>query len=728
MNRTLKHGLFAVLLVATFLLAHFAVVKAQFTTAIQSGTVFQQGSTTAMATTAMQQQGTTTGGTTTIAPSTGVQLGTTSGVQQGGFQVGACTATEHNIHGQWWSSNIGWVYFNCGDIPVGGQVHFGVDEDSSGSWVGTAWSDSVGWIQFGGLTCPTSTTHPATGTTDCNVHNLLNGGTSDQIVGWARATDPTFAGNTGNTGGWDGWISMNGLNDQNPAVAQVQTSTLYKTTAAHTAVSGQRAITGFAWGSDDVGWLGFQSAYVDTTVPPPTALATIILTANPTQVLVGGTTTLTYSITPANAQYFTGASCTASAVPVSTVWNGSVSGLSATNLTRTISNVDVSSPSTTYTITCPVNNPTSSPLQTTATSNVVVSTTPGGVVLTAQDHNLCANGSVNSTQSTTLGWVTSPGQASYCRLSVDGALPLATHYPTTGSVTVPISPAVYSATSSSPYVTPSANDATHQTHRYSMQCYDSGNIALSSYVSNTEYVVVEPNTATAPLDCTQKSWQINMGTTNSLICVGDPATITWTAQPLTGPVPPQYTYAILLKTATNVAPTGSQLAVSQAINGTHTGLSDSFDVTTGGYYWVYYVTSGGTISTEHGGSVNIQPSLGATCPSRSFSGPNGLTPLCEAGSANTAFALPKSFTWTADASISSCTQDGVGSAATRSGTVTIPAGTPVGSTVSHIVTCNWTGPAQSVTHSPSYGPVLSSTNPFCMTPAPGMGVPIIKEQ
>lgn len=137
---------------------------------------------------------------------------------------GVFAGTEHNIDGYAWSSNIGWISFNCTNDNSCGTADYGVNKNGDGTLVGYAWSSDIGWIQFGGLSGFPS----GAGTTASNV--VVNG--SNQLVGWARAISQD-----GN--GWDGWISLSGA----PSYG--------------VSFSGN-AFVGYAWGSEVIGWVLFD--------------------------------------------------------------------------------------------------------------------------------------------------------------------------------------------------------------------------------------------------------------------------------------------------------------------------------------------------------------------------------------------------------------------------------------------------------------------------------------
>lgn len=142
-----------------------------------------------------------------------------------------------------WSSTIGWIDMS----------RVVINDDNSVT--GYAWSSNIGWIKFGGLSG-----FPTGGGTSA-VNATFSGGS---FSGWARAcagmdnppsvnqTTPnnTCTGTT-RTDGWDGWISLNG--------------TGYGVSVSASAVSGisnAYYLSGYSWGSDVVGWIFWNSAYV----------------------------------------------------------------------------------------------------------------------------------------------------------------------------------------------------------------------------------------------------------------------------------------------------------------------------------------------------------------------------------------------------------------------------------------------------------------------------------
>ena len=169
--------------------------------------------------------------------------------------------TGHNMNGYAWSSNIGWISFNCTNDSSCGTADYGVNKNPDGTLVGYAWSSNIGWIQFGGLSGFPS----GSGTTASNA--IVNG--SNQLVGWARAISQD-----GN--GWDGWVSLSG---STPTYGVSFSGTTF---------------TGYAWGSAVVGWILFD---VQNVYPAICASCGVSLSGDATlDVTAGGSIVNNYSV------------------------------------------------------------------------------------------------------------------------------------------------------------------------------------------------------------------------------------------------------------------------------------------------------------------------------------------------------------------------------------------------------------------------------------------------
>jgi len=140
-------------------------------------------------------------------------------------------ANSQDLTGWAWSSNVGWISFNCINENSCTNAQYNVAMASGGALSGYAWNSNIGWISFNQSElsgCPSS---PCTASVNQQ---------SKLLEGWAKAL-------SADNRGWDGWISLSGsggfgsygpvLNDSDP----------------------QNSIfTGYAWGSDVVGWLKFD--------------------------------------------------------------------------------------------------------------------------------------------------------------------------------------------------------------------------------------------------------------------------------------------------------------------------------------------------------------------------------------------------------------------------------------------------------------------------------------
>lgn len=140
-------------------------------------------------------------------------------------------AATAGLLGYAWSDNIGWISLNyCSDTNSCGTVSYAISVDpANGNLSGYAWSDNIGWVSANDFSgCPSTPCPP-------NL-NLQTG----VMTGWLRAL--------ANDGGWDGWISLKGSG--------------YGVTKSGTAFSG------FAWGSDVIGWLDFSYASAPASLNP----------------------------------------------------------------------------------------------------------------------------------------------------------------------------------------------------------------------------------------------------------------------------------------------------------------------------------------------------------------------------------------------------------------------------------------------------------------------------
>jgi len=135
-----------------------------------------------------------------------------------------------------WSDTIGWISMHCSDLDACGSNAYGIIINSDGLLSGYAWSEHIGWIS--------ANTSDLSGCPSGACEARFSEGS---LTGWLRALSPVGASESEH-GGWDGWISLAGAN--------------YSITA-----NDEGVFSGYAWGSDVVGWVSFNTAHsqVSTT-------------------------------------------------------------------------------------------------------------------------------------------------------------------------------------------------------------------------------------------------------------------------------------------------------------------------------------------------------------------------------------------------------------------------------------------------------------------------------
>lgn len=136
-------------------------------------------------------------------------------------------SSNSSISGYAWSSNIGWISFSGSG--------YGLTVSPTGEITGYAWSPNIGWVSANSTNLAGCASAPCTATID----------SSGALQGWLRA----ISGSTAQSGGWDGFIRLSGSN-----YGPVRQS--------------DGTFSGYAWGSDVVGWLNFQYASTDYAAEP----------------------------------------------------------------------------------------------------------------------------------------------------------------------------------------------------------------------------------------------------------------------------------------------------------------------------------------------------------------------------------------------------------------------------------------------------------------------------
>ncbi|MDO8572885.1 MAG: hypothetical protein Q7S11_03925 [bacterium] len=179
-------------------------------------------------------------------------------------QIVSAGSTD-NLSGYAWSSNIGWISFNCiNPLENCGTSNYGVHiandtlrftPGAKSDITGTAWSSNIGWISFD----RNKTGNPPSSDIGSGVGPIaqITWSPTPYMSGWARAlagcqnilgvpasscsgSGPGLA-----SGGWDGWIKLR--------------STVGEPNYGITLNSATNKLTGFAWGGDVVGWVKFAS-------------------------------------------------------------------------------------------------------------------------------------------------------------------------------------------------------------------------------------------------------------------------------------------------------------------------------------------------------------------------------------------------------------------------------------------------------------------------------------
>ncbi len=254
-----------------------------------------------------------------------------------------------NMYGYAWSSNIGWIKLNdCDDPGVSNTCNTGASYGVSilpvapGTVSGYAWSSNIGWITFDANGCPTTGCTPGAYVDWANP----NSDGSVNIKGWARACSVYAIGCSGalqsaaQLGEWDGYIALDG-------------------SSWGLKINANKTISGFAWGSEVLGWIKSITAAISYDS------ITADIVANPDTIKKGESSTLTITATNIAGA----SSCSIPGVPAfamapsgtNNAWTGTVS-------------VSPAFP-TSYTVTC-VNGARSA--TDTAMVNVLYFTTPDG--------------------------------------------------------------------------------------------------------------------------------------------------------------------------------------------------------------------------------------------------------------------------------------------------------------------------------------------------------------
>lgn len=127
-----------------------------------------------------------------------------------------------------WSDTIGWISLS--------GPGYAVSVAHNGDVSGYAWSEHIGWVSAQPADLVGCPRNPCRARLDGN-----------RLTGWMKA----LAGGSAQSGGWDGWISLSGTNPTYGPAIDPSTG----------------KFSGFAWGSDVVGWVDFSLVQVEDRCP-----------------------------------------------------------------------------------------------------------------------------------------------------------------------------------------------------------------------------------------------------------------------------------------------------------------------------------------------------------------------------------------------------------------------------------------------------------------------------
>jgi hypothetical protein len=280
-------------------------------------------------------------------------------------------ASGGNLSGYAWSSNVGWISFS-GTASNGTSYGVLISSADNQTLSGYAWNSNIGWVNFGANSCGSQA-------------KMVGGA----LQGWAQAT-------SADNNGWDGCINLSGTgggSSYGPSIAGgVNQSGTFNNSAT----------SNYAWGSDVVGWIDFSqvsavdpnpclfngfsvpsgntvTAYQSSSVTSPATCASIsqtrtcangtlsgsyaysscnviipsgvissALTATPSRVHPGKSTTLTWSTTSMKSCVVTSSDSTQTSPLPYSATNSPTGGLVIPNITH----------AEMYTLSCTDNNST----------------------------------------------------------------------------------------------------------------------------------------------------------------------------------------------------------------------------------------------------------------------------------------------------------------------------------------------------------------------------------
>lgn len=178
-----------------------------------------------------------------------------------------------NVSGYVWSENVGWISLNS--TTDGSAVSYGVNVSpvtGTGAFSGNAWNENIGWISFD----RTATNNPPSAPFNGGSGPIAQVDWSTGVVtGWARALSAckndlvdasgncTGSGAGNAAGGWDGWIKLSGT-WANGVIVNTSSG----------------LFSGYAWGSDVVGWIDFAPTVGGLPIPNPAIVTGLVCTSS----------------------------------------------------------------------------------------------------------------------------------------------------------------------------------------------------------------------------------------------------------------------------------------------------------------------------------------------------------------------------------------------------------------------------------------------------------------
>jgi hypothetical protein len=267
--------------------------------------------------------------------------------------------SSQNVSGYAWSSNVGWISFNCSNDNSCGTANYGLNIDSNGNVSGNAWSSSVGWISFNQTSgCPEA---------GCTTTPHFDK-TSGALTGWARAcggTENRDCTGASRTDGWDGWIKLAGTS-YGPVFSGI-------------------TFAGYSWGSDVVGWLSWSGTGYGV-VSPANIDCTSSLSVAPDTIDQGENVALSWSVSAGSA---CATSCSG---------NGFDTG-GATSGNNGPASVPPTPPTTSYALTC-----TGGEYGTPPPANATVTVRIPEVTLTVNGRDGATRVNQNTPDNATIAW------------------------------------------------------------------------------------------------------------------------------------------------------------------------------------------------------------------------------------------------------------------------------------------------------------------------------------